>query len=202
MSSDTKVFVLNPKEYFGEVVAEAFSHRKITTFPMAKSYLIGLLQHFIDTKNLFPSEDDSETHPKTLAEMLLQASSVDNQSLKTDLLKKLGDSSLYISGFFSDSLNKKIIDVDYYAEMGGLAYSVLASHTREDMTKAVYQEYSGRFLEFAEVLGYISQKVFIQSDSNLLRLYDQYLKTGSKLAFEILVEKGIIPSEDKKALKQ
>ena len=34
-------------------------------------------------------------------------------------LKQIGDVSLFISGFFSDSLRRKLVDVDYYVSIGG-----------------------------------------------------------------------------------
>lgn len=203
MSEADKSFVISPKDFFSEVVREAFDQRKVSTFPMARDYLVGVLQFFIDSNNLFPQSSESEVaRPQTLAEMFLMANSSESPSVRMDLLKRLGDSALYISGFFGDSLSKKIVDVDYYADMGGMAYSALASSSREDMVRSVYKEFSGRFLEFADVLTHISQKVLVQSDENLLRLYDRYLKTGSKVALEHLLEKGIVPNEDKKSFKQ
>mgnify|MGYP002137355912 CR=1 FL=1 len=37
-------------------------------------------------------------------------------------MRAMGDFSLYIAGFFSDSLKRKLVDVDYYIGMGGAAY--------------------------------------------------------------------------------
>ena len=37
-------------------------------------------------------------------------------------LKQIGDVSLFVSGFFSDSLRRKLVDVDYYVSIGGVAY--------------------------------------------------------------------------------
>src|SRR4029078_12982392 len=41
-------------------------------------------------------------------------------------LRRIGDTSLYVSGFWSDSLEGRLVDVDYYIEMGGTAYGELA----------------------------------------------------------------------------
>ena len=108
--------------------------------------------------------------------------------VRVDLLKRLGDTSLYISGFFGDSLKKKIVDIDYYAQMGGVAYAALADEESANIYSPVYKDFSRRFLEYVDVLTYISQQSFVQSDEDLLRLYDRYMATGSKLAEEQLVE--------------
>lgn len=203
MNGNEKVFVLNPKEFFTSVVKEAFDHRRVSTFPLAQSYLIDLLQFFISADNLFVEEPvEGGKRQETLAELFLKANNSENIQLKIELLKRLGDMSLYVSGFFGDSLQKKIVDIDYYVEMGCRAYMTLATTTKEDMARSVYREYSRRFPEFVEVLTHISQKVLIQNDENLLRLYDRYLRTGSRLAYEHLIEKGIIPTPDKKVVRQ
>ena len=56
--------------------------------------------------------------------------------VRFELLKKLGDRSLYISGFFADSLQRKVVDVDYYAEMGGVAYGALADSAVEEVSSS------------------------------------------------------------------
>ena len=40
-------------------------------------------------------------------------------------LRYLGDFSLFTSGFFSDSLSRRAVDVDYYVSMGEFAYGSL-----------------------------------------------------------------------------
>jgi hypothetical protein len=190
-------------DFFREVVVDAFAQRKVKTFPLAESYLIKLLTHFVSTNHLFDVDSESGLHrQETLAEMFLKATS-DERGPRVDLLKKLGDVSLYVSGVFGDSLNNKTVDIDYYADMGGLAYSNLASIVKEDTFRHLYREYSERFLDYVEVLNFVSQKVFIQNNENLLRLYERYVRTGSEIAKETLIERGIIPDDTvRKSFKQ
>ena len=70
----------------------------------------------------------------------------------------------------------------------------------EDSLSQVYQTFSKRFMDFVEVLNYISEKSTIQADHDVLRLYDRYLRTGSELAREKLNELGvvIVPKEQLK----
>ncbi|WP_413289440.1 hypothetical protein [Bdellovibrio sp. HCB337] len=157
--------------------------------------MVHLLQHYLDAKNLFDPEFDEAGRkvPKTLAEMYLHANSSDDESVKVELLKKLGDRSLYVSGFFGDSLQRKIVDVDYYVNMGGAAYATLAGCVREDVSIQVYTTISRRFVDFVDVLTYISHSSFINSNESVLRLYDKYMTTGSELAREKLTEMGVLP---------
>ena len=184
---------LSPRDYFIEVVDEGLSKRNLKTYPAASLYLVSLLEHYLDAKNLFESEVDETGHrkPSTLAEMYLQANNAEPAE-RRELLKKLGDKSLYISGFFGDSLKKKLVDIDYYADMGGAAYGSLSKSVKEDTVAKVYQTFSERFIEFVDVLTYISEKSFVQSDQSILRLYDRYLRTGSEVAKEKLIEMGVV----------
>jgi hypothetical protein len=190
-STDSSLF-LSPRAYFDQMVSDAFERRKIKTFPMVKGYLVELLEFYVPTENLFDEKDSSGRRVReTLAETLLKAQSAD-VLVRIELLKKLGDRSLYISGFFGDSLQRKLVDVDYYADMGCMAYGALAESVREDTLAKVYREFARRFLEFVEVLHHISAQASVTNEENIMRLYEVYAKTGSDVAREKLIEKGLI----------
>lgn len=201
----TDLFV-SPGDFFKDLVRQGFAQRKIETYPHVETYLVDLLQHYLDAKNLFDPDYDENGRrvPKTLAEMYLQANNAEDQTVKIELLKKLGDRSLYMSGFFGDSLQRKIVDVDYYVNMGGVAYATLATFVREDVSAKIYSTISRRFIDFVDVLTYISHSSFIKSNESVLRLYDRYLTTGSELAREKLTEMGVLPvaSDQIKRIRQ
>jgi hypothetical protein len=196
---------VSSRQFFLEAVEEGLEKRHLKTYPAVSIYLVNLLEHYLDARNLFESEVDEQGRRRadTLAEMYLQANNSES-SARRELLKKLADKSLYISGFFGDSLSRKLVDIDYYAELGGSAYGCLSACVKEDTTAMVYKVFSSRFLEFVDVLTYISQKSNIHSDQSLLRLYDRYLKTGSEVAKEKLIEMGVvtIPRDQIKSAKQ
>ena len=58
-----------------------------------------------------------------------------------------------------------------------------------------YSGFSTRFLQIVDALTYISQQTQIQSNEDLLRLYDRYVSTGSRLAEEQLRERGVLNAE-------
>ncbi|QLY25433.1 hypothetical protein [Bdellovibrio sp. KM01] len=194
--SQTVELFVSPEGYFQELVSKGLYDRKVQTLPLVEAYLVNLLKQYLDAKALFEAE-------ATLAEMYLHAQNAE-QSVKLEKLRKLGDRALYISGFFGDSLQRKTVDVDYYANIGGAAYTHLAHCTREDGLAKVYKTFSARFIEFVDVLTYISQHSFIKSDESILRLYDRYQRTGSELAKEKLVEMGVLtlPQDQVKLGKQ
>lgn len=196
---------LSPRQHFEELVEAGFSRLKIQTYPSVRSYLVDMLEFYLDARNLFP-EQKNESGPSrstTLAETWLSVDSLPPAE-RMESLKQLADRALYVSGFFSDSLQRKVVDVDYYADMGGAAYARLASSVSQDTSAIVFRTFSNRFLEFADVLAFVSQKSMVQTDEDVLRLYDRYLRTGSEIARDRLNEIGVLtlPSEQIKKARQ
>lgn len=196
---------VSPKEYFKQIVQDGIKNRRLENHPRVEDYLTNLLQHYLDARNLFEPEHDEngQRRPQTLAEMYLTASQME-LSARLEQLKRLGDKSLYISGFFGDSLARKIVDVDYYVEMGGAAYRDLSEQTHDETLARVYKVFSKRFVDYVDVLTYISQKSLTHTNESILRLYDRYLKTGSDLAREQLTEMGVptLPIDQIKKARQ
>lgn len=185
--------VTSPRVFFSEIISDALDKRKVQAPPLASSYLVDLLESHVATSSL--------QIQGTLAENLMKSFQAEKNQ-RIDLLKKLADTSLYVSGFFGDSLRRKIIDIDYYADIGGLAYANLANQVENDLQSQVFREFSVRFLDYVDVLTYVSQTTMIQSNQDLLRLYERYIATGSELAKDQLAEKGILATVDKKKASQ
>jgi hypothetical protein len=192
---------VSSEDYFSEMVDVALDERKVKAALPVKNYLVELLQFYLEARNLFEEESVDESgrrRPQTLAELYLTAHQSEFPQ-KVEMLKKMADRSLYISGFFSDSLQRKIVDVDYYVEMGRSAYGSLAHCARGDSKVQIYKTFAQRFGDFVDVLSHFSQKAQLQSNQNILRLYDRYLRTGSALDREKLTEMGIpISRQDQK----
>lgn len=191
------IVLASPREFFVDRIDDAFKRLKFEPLALSRKYLVDLLEHFMFAKNLFTEDSDGKLRRESLAEMYLKAQNSPTP-LRVDLLKRLGDSSLYISGFFGDSLSRKIVDIDYYVDMGGVAYGSLAQTTSDELSSRMFNEFSTRFPQFVDVLTFISQDTKIQSNADLLRLYNRYLATGSRLAEEQLMEKGLLNADIQK----
>lgn len=204
MQQSNSLFLISSREFFLEMVSTGLQKRNIKSEAPVQDYLVNLLEHYLDVKNLFESEfnEAGKKNFSTLAEMYLHAQNLEAWE-RIELLKKLGDRSLYISGFFGDSLQRKLVDVDYYAGIGGAAYAHLADAVREEVLSSVYRTFSERFIDYVDVLTYISQQSLVHTDSSLLRLYDRYMRTGSELAREKLIEMGVLTVQaDQAKLRQ
>lgn len=193
------ILLESPREFFVDRVDQAIKRLKFEPLPLSRQYLVDLLEHFMFSHNLFPPDDETgRARRETLAELYLRAQNSPSP-LRLEILKKLGDSSLYISGFFGDSLNRKVVDIEYYVDMGGVAYHSLSSSAQDERMSQMFSEFATKFPEFVDVLTCISQESMIQTNGDLLKLYDRYIATGSKLAGEQLVEKGLLNADLQKS---
>ena len=178
-------------EYFKELVDGALSHQGLATQELTAFYVVQLLTSFLQR----PTSDDADETPLGLR--LAQALESGGIRQRTSL-KHIGDVALFVSGFFSDSLNRKLVDVDYYVSIGGCAYSAL-SRVETDTFSPVFAELGTKFVGFVDVLSEVSERTSCSSNVDLLRLYEKWLKTGSHRSGQLLVERGVVPNASVKS---
>jgi hypothetical protein len=174
-------------EYFYEVVTEAIRNQGVDTSQTAEYYLVNLLAAFTKA----PVDDE----PLALKVAAAVGASPDERVRQ---LKDVGDTSLYISGFFSDSLQRRLVDVDYYIQIGGHAYAELARHFkvfRHSEVGEVYVELHEKFPRFVDVLAEISEKSAMTSNQGVVQLYERWLRTGSERVAQRLRAQGVIPNK-------
>lgn len=187
------IIVLKPSEYFHAAVSGAVASLKVEASDHAKSYLVNLLSHFISTENFFPT--DSEGRPaETLTQQLANALEEEKAAQRALRMRQLGDFSLYVAGFFTNSFNRKLVDVDYYIGMGEAAYENVARLEAKSRAQ-LFLELSQKFPIFVDVLSQISEESGIQANNSkdLLRMYELWQKTGSDRLAKQLARAGIVP---------
>lgn len=177
--------ITQPQEYFHELLTAALSKKKVSTRPETEFYLVNLLNQFL-------LSDRFRNEP--LAFLLKEAMETSQAEEQKDIFQYVGDVSLYVAGFFPDSLNRKLVDVDYYIEMGGSAYRNAASLCQSRPTRDTFEELSDNFPRFVEVLAVASDRTSSRSETDLLRMYELWLRTKSERAANALQEAGIIPN--------
>ena len=112
-------------------------------------------------------------------------------------LREIGDTSLYVSGFWGESLEEAAVDVDYYVEMGGSAYGELARGGigwTADPYAQVFSELAEKFARFVGALALVSRRVALPSSSqDVVRLYRRWQKNRSATAAARLAALGVVP---------
>jgi small basic protein len=178
----------SPVEYFKEMIEAALAHQRVQTDELTACYLVNLLAGFAVGEG---QPDDGPHGPLGLA---LIAALERAGAARAAQLRKVGDRSLFISGFFSDSLKRQLADVDYYVSLGAYAYHSL-SHEEDEVLGPVFAELGRKFVSFVDVLEEVSERSALMSNHDLLRLYEKWLRTGSRRGGNLLVERGIVPNK-------
>lgn len=184
--------VTDSQVYFHELVTEAISKQSFRPMPESEIYVVNLLKQFMTTDRLYGRDEDGGLREEPLALMLKDAIETPEGEQQKILFRQLGDVSLYVAGFFQDSLNRKLVDVDYYIDMGSNSYQQVAA--REPSMRGVYRELSDRFGVFVDILAEVSDKTWVKSERNILRFYELWVKTRSERAARALQEAGILPN--------
>ena len=172
-------------EYFRELVEGALVHQHVAVGELTTFYVVHLLAGFLKRPE---GHDDFEP----LALKLAMALETDGPNQRI-ALKQVADNSLFLSGFFADSLQRRLVDIDYYVSVGGSAYSAL-SRTESDTFALVFGELAEKFTAFVDVLAEVSERSSCTTNQDLLRLYERWLRTGSRRSGRLLVERGVLPT--------
>jgi hypothetical protein len=183
--------------YFKEQLDCVCKTRKFELTGLTNFYVVNLLSSFMDSEKLFLPSDDARTRDLVpLAELMARASDAEADE-RARLLRHLGDSSLYIGGFFQDSLGRSNVDVNYYVSMGGKAYGELSGtfvgRDRQAMRR-VFAELAGKFEKLVELLAEMADlnQGLAQSAQAVLRLYEKWLHTGSARLGARLRKQGVL----------
>ena len=190
------VAVTNLREFFHDSVQTALRKQRVDVDDHTEHYVVNILTMFARSEELYESTPEG-VRLKPLAHMLADASVASSPQQRDETLRRLGDVSLFVAGFFAQSFARKLIDIDYHIAMGGRAYGTLADSLRGSIRgqafAAVFLELAQKFQRLVDVLNEVAEMAHTHTDKDILRLYEIWLKTGSPRAFAILQRLGVAP---------
>ncbi len=184
------------RDYFRTSIDDVIAVQGVHVDPHATHYVVNMMTLFSRSDQFY--QDDGETCGlKPLALMLADAADAPSTEHRNQTLQRIGDVALFISGFFVESLANKAVDIDYYMTMGESAYGSLSEEVRGTFRgnafADVYLELATKFQILIDVLHEVRASAREESDVNLLRTYEIWLKTGSRRAEKQLRQQGIVP---------
>ena len=178
-------------EFFRTQVGKAIEHQRLETSAFAASYLVDLLGRCLRTDALPAPEPGFDEVPLALLYLRALQSAPHERARR---LRETGDTALFVSGFFADSLGDRDGDLRYYRRLGGNAYARLGRERRW-AGGDVFSELAARFPVYADVLSEVSESSGLATAPSLLRLYERWSQTRSARAARLLQEHGITPVE-------
>ncbi len=204
LKHDRVMPVHNLRDYFRTSIDDVIAKQGVDLDPHAAHYVVNLLTLFSRSEEFY--EDDGDSYGvKPLALMLADAVDAPNVEQRSQYLQRIGDVALFVSGFFIESLANKAVDVDYYIHMGENAYGSLSDEVRGTFRgnafADIYRELASNFQVLIDVLNEVRDGAREESDVDLLRTYEIWLKTGSRRAAMLLRQQGVVPISSAKRLR-
>ena len=168
-----------PALFFKERLEEAVREHHFTFSEPVMFYAVTLLSSIGNRRFL----------EEPLGERLVQADSKTGAE-RWRLLRTTGDDALLIVGFCSNSLNRRMISLNYFIDVGIRAYEVLGDED-EGALADTFQELAKKFMPLADVIEEVSSRVSLTDVRNILAMYERWQKTRSPRLAKRLAEMGI-----------
>lgn len=130
-----------------------------------------VMDRFGESLQYFEQNEQGKFREKTLGKKLLEASQMSDSSRRSTL-KDIGDTALLLCGYFSDSLNKKIVDTTYYHDIGRIAYQRLDHIIPEAYeVPSFFRQLSKSFEALTEIMSVVSRQNSNESEQGLESSY-------------------------------
>ncbi len=180
-------YVTKPEEFFKEKICAAISKQNIKVSEDIEFYLVSLLSGYVISQ---------ESLLDTPIALILKEALESPPTQQIKLYKKLGDTSLYIGGYFQGYFKRKTFDLEYFVAMGSHAYGALGSILR-DQDRAfsdVYGHLATDFWKYIEVVAEVSDSMSDPTHpQDILTLYDRWSENQSSRLQSKLKQMGIVP---------
>lgn len=175
------------REFFRDALGSALKKNAVRLSDTAQVYLVNLLVEFMRSENVYAGTDKGSG--PVLADLFSRAQEADDAEA-VRIYKHMGDSSLYLTGFFTEGIGS----VDYYVSMGGSAYSAVAGLMRPTAatSSALFAELSDRFPALVDLLMAMSLSAAPPTDGRVLSLVERYERTGDPKVLDALKAQGIV----------
>jgi hypothetical protein len=184
------------QSFFQHLVDDAVKTQHFAATEAAEYYLAGLLADYAKPERL-----EAETLDRPLTLLLDEALHAAGRE-RFERLRCLGDGVLYTSGFFADHLSTRGVELRYVRTLGARAYdgaAVMLRQSAHDGLGApdVFRELADNFAMFAEVVARVADVLQANSahnsDQQVVRMYERWVRTGSAPLAAALAGRGLTP---------
>lgn len=183
--AEQAILETRPTEFFRDLVRKAMRAQQVDDAEETEFYLVNLLERHVRA--------EPEILDRPLALAFLEAQG-DGGALRFERFRRVGDTALFVSGLFTDSLEGSLVQPSYYVDLGRLAYQHTAESTRPPL-REMFRRLAGHFTSLVRVLGEISSSDLFATDRDTLRLYRRWLLTRGAADAARLVRRGVIAGE-------
>jgi hypothetical protein len=178
------LFAQNMQEYFQEAIKTALGRSKSDFSTDVQAYLVYLLTDYARADRVYAGVNAGE---EPILVLLLERALESPPAEANRIFKHIGDSTLYLTGFFGEKTQAQGVSNSYYMSMGEDAYARLAQSTRV----SVYEELSDAFKRLVYLLRQVSLHERKASSEEILSWIEQYQQYKSPELQALLALNGV-----------
>ncbi len=172
--------------YFKEALEIALKRSGNTLSEEVQIYLVYLLSDFARADRVYAGINPGE---EPVLVLLLERALEASAGEANRIFKQIGDSTLYLSGFFGEKTQATGVSSNYYISMGEGAYQRLAQSTGQK----VYHELSDAFERLVFLLRQMSLQDKKANSEQILSWIEEYQISKSPELKALLVQNGVFP---------
>ena len=150
------------KNLQGYFYDELQKFNKKSSIPLSNQIILyssEIMERFGESKKYFTISGNGKIEEKTLGMKLLESSNLPNRTQAREL-QDIGETSLFLCGYFSESLNNKLLGVRYYEDIGRMAYGRLDYFTPKAYdVKSFYNLFANAFKRITLIINLFSKKL-------------------------------------------
>ncbi|MFK7822573.1 MAG: hypothetical protein AB8G05_00325 [Oligoflexales bacterium] len=194
---------LHPLEFFRSELRKSLKQTRTQLDPESETYLVNFLAN-----KAYPHKHDSGTShvlevlEKPLALIFKKANEAQG-SQKISLMQAVGDTSLFISGFFTEFFNQKSFSRSYYMDLGSSSYNIAANqiaghHPNYYLLMGIFSFLSNHFYRVAEIISDLADRLRTKDYEDIYAVHKLWETKQSEQLLKALKKEGIIPIHNKK----
>jgi len=157
-------------------------------------YLGRLLDRYLDTRELFPTDAGGKMSLYYLSDLLRETEKLGHVQNLFEAYRKYGDNSLFVTGVFPRALRRRrgrFVDRSYYVSTGKRFYRLAAGHDLAEFTqqRELLEKLAAYFELYSDALNELSERYVMGFDLNLiadkmLDNFNHYRRTGEERYLE------------------
>lgn len=162
------------ESYFDELLRSALAAERLELDPVASSYLIKLVSEFGHREVLFSKSAGGDPGTPTLFDLYANAVNA-APSERCNAFRYLGDVALFVSGFFAPHLERSLVGVDYYVDMGGNSYRQAATLSHGGFAH-VLEQLAAQFRRLVEVMTRVAEQTTLPVQRDIGSLFERWTR--------------------------
>ena len=179
--------------FFQELVAEALAAERLDLTDAATAYLTQTVADLGRRDALHAGGHEDESGTPTLFRLYERAVNCGPRE-RFDAYRHLGDVALIVSGFFAPHIQRSLVNVGYYVEMGRSAYHRAALLSTGGAFSNLLAQLAHAFNQVVEVLTRVAEKTTLPVPHDLVALYERWARNADSANLtERLLAGGAIP---------